>query len=211
MGQKASELDGWALKAEHHQGKFRLGVYENPSYRPAKFDFVDALDPKRAELHEEVGGKAQPCPWNANARVSHGGLGGPPTFPRKRFECPSGLPYFVGVTVIDDANYRARRCLWAHPIPNGVLSLRYRGVPVGTDLRVWAGMPFVPVRDLNGPPARIAVRINGRQVGTVNVELAQDWRLSELKVPSSESADVEFRVSAVQSHGRQLCFYADTW
>ena len=123
LGQRAGELAGWHEVGREAQGGFVVRRLENPAPEPSQLDFVDALSKARAEVW--MPGPTR-CQWRPNAPVVAGGLGGHPTFPRQRFQCRGGSFFNVGVTVIADEVFRARRCLWAHPPRRGELHIRYR-------------------------------------------------------------------------------------
>src|SRR6185312_11155566 len=102
---------------------------ENPAPRKVIYDFVDHARPGDADVRNTDPEAA--CPWNANAQIVAGGLGGHPTFPKERFECPIGVFFNVGVTVIADEEFRPRRCLWSHPPLRGEIVTRFHDVPLG--------------------------------------------------------------------------------
>jgi hypothetical protein len=118
----------------------------------------------------------------------------------------------VGSTVIDDPEYRARRCIWAQPGPRGPVVIRFRDVPVGSKIRGHAGMPWLILRDTQGQPVELEVAVGGRSVGTLKHSEQQGWQAFEF--PTGELAgrttDVEFMVRSVDARDRQFCFHADT-
>lgn len=208
LGHRAPELAGWRELERRGHGDFTLRVLENPAPAKIAFSFVDQLGPERATALEG----ARDCRWNAAARIVSGGLGGHPTFPGQRFECPSGLPTFVGVTVIDDEDYRARRCIWAHPSPVGPVTIRFRDVPLGDRVYGYTGMSWVLARDGVGGSVELEVRVGGESVGRAVHPNLGAWQRFEIPLGAraGQSADVELVVRADSAKNRPFCFTADT-
>jgi hypothetical protein len=208
LGQRAPELAGWRIVEEHEHGKFALRVLINPAPAKVSFDFVDALGPERVGVHEGT----VPCRWNDNARPIAGGLVGNPTFPKRRFECPSGPPHLVAVTVIDDDNYRPRRCVWAPPSTQSPIVLRYRGVPLGDRIRGYVGVPWLLGRDGVSGSVTLEARALGKSLGKVVQRGDSAWALFELPTGhfAGTTTDVEFVVHESHARDRHFCFYADT-
>jgi hypothetical protein len=153
------------------------------------------------------------CAWNPNARAVSGGLGGHPTFPRERFECPAGLFFNVGVTVIADEEFRPRRCLWAHPLQQGELAARFHDVPLGRVIRGHGGMYWMIERERKGAPVTLTVRVDGETIGHFTHHDGDGFRAFELPLgphAGKERAEVEFAVTTSNYQARHFCFEADT-
>jgi len=209
LGEQPAELEGWRVVEERRVAdKFLVRLRENPAPADVRFDFVDALGP--AEVTVTAATRA--CPWREHARRMTGGLHGPMAFPEQRFQCPGGGPYFVGVTVVDDEQYRPRRCIWAHPVRGGTLTIRYRGVPLGRVIRGHGGLSWFLMRDGMGSPIELTVRIDGEMVGAYVHRDEQGWNRFELPTGRHEgtSAEVEFEISSQDPRNRNFCFHADT-
>lgn len=208
MGHRAPELEGWRQVDERRQGDFVLRVLENPKPAKVTFDFVDRIGPETLSVTEG----AMPCPWNQNARAASGGLGGHPTFPAQRFECPSGLPRFVGVTVIDDEDYRPRRCVWAHPSAAGPVTLRFSRVPLGDRIQGYTGMAWVLARDGVGGTVELELRAGGESLGRAIHPDVSAWVPFQISLGrhAGTTADVELVVQTDAAQNRPFCFYADS-
>ena len=211
LGQRSAELERWRELERSRVGPFELRLLENPHVLPVRFSFVDRLEPGRVEVTEIESGQAVDCVWTDRARTRTGGLAGPPAFPRARFRCPGGESYFVGITVIDDQRYRPRRCIWANSRSEAQIRILYRGVPLGTMLRGYSGMPWMMTRDHQGPPIELGLVVDGQLLGSVLCHDGEGWTAFEMAIRGAEGriADVEFRVSAPAGASRQFCFYAD--
>ena len=211
LGQRAPELAEWRAGEGKESGRFRFRVLSNPAPAAVGFDFVERLGPARARVFEQSGATSAACAWSSNARVETGGLPGPPTFPAQRFLCQGGAHYFVGVTIIDDQEYRPRRCIWAHPTPRGPLVIRFEAVPLGAAIRGHAGLPWLIMRDGAGPPVELEVRAGGRSLGTFVHRDQDGW--SGFEFPTGQagtSTEVEFEVRSTSARDRHFCFQADT-
>lgn len=209
MGQRAPELAAWRTVSESKQGRFTLRTLENPSPARVLFAFADHVKPESLAVFEG----SQPCAWNPRAPVSNGSLGGNPTFPAQRFMCPGGEWFFAGVTVIDDDHeYQPRRCIWAHPTPGGPLRLEFQSVPLGSSIRGYGGMPWVPFRDSVGaPPIELEVRVDGVSIGTHVHRDELGW--APFSFPTGragQTAKVQFEVRSSTIKDRHFCFQADS-
>jgi hypothetical protein len=211
IGAASPELSSWKPLSEKRVGKFRIRVLANPNPVTISYDFVDHV--ADATVLDVRGGSEQPCPWNPASRKSAGGLHGDPAFPGMRYQCSGSESHFVGVTVIEDKEWRGRRCLWAMPSPPAVLSIRYHDVPLGRVIRGYGAMPWWTERELHGTPVEMTVLVNGEVAGKYVHRDGDSWKRFEMPIRAGAGtrADVEFRVEAAsRAHERQFCFQADT-
>lgn len=211
LGQHAEELAGWQEVAREQRGQFLVRRLQNPAVARVVFDFVDNLRPPAVDVRgtdPEV-----TCAWNPRARVAAGGLGGHPTFPAQRFECPGGAFFNVGVTVIADEEFRPRRCIWSHPFQRGEIVTRFRDVPLGQVIRGHAGMYWMIERERKGAPVTLTVRVDGEVVGAATHRDGEGWAAFEIPLGAhagAAAAVVEFAVSSADYSHRHYCFEADT-
>lgn len=209
LGQRAPELSGWVEVAAEQHGKFLLRRLENPRYRPVVFDFVEGARPPLAEVMTTEPREA--CRWNEHAKTMSGGLGGNPTFPAQRFECPSGAFFHVGATVIADEEFRPRRCLWSHPPKSGEIVTRFGDVALGETIEGHSGMYWIIERERKGAPVTISVRVDGEEIGQVTHADGDGWARFELPLgrhARKAHASVEFGVSTPSYLHRHFCFEA---
>ncbi|MBI4701963.1 MAG: hypothetical protein HY744_12565 [Deltaproteobacteria bacterium] len=207
LGARDPELALWPEIERAAAGPFLLRRLRNPQPARLRFDFVEGLTPDRVEV--DLAGER--CPFNPRARVLSGGLGGHPTFPPARFECSAGEYFNVGVTVIADELFRARRCLWAHPPRRGELHIRFRGVDLGRVIRGHGGMYWMIERERTGAPVELVVRVGGETVGRYVHRDGDGWQSFELPLGRHEGArgaEVEFAVSSSDYRHRHFCFEA---
>jgi hypothetical protein len=132
-------------------------------------------------------------------------------FPRERFNC-GAEELFVGITILDDQEYRPRRCLWAHPHGQDTLRLGFKGVPIGQKIFGFAGLSYFLLRDGAHGPVKLTARINGEEVGQYLHHDEWGWHGFEFDTSrfAGQTADVELAVSSEDPNDRQFCFYADT-
>lgn len=209
LGQTSSELRGFREISSKQVGPFLLRRLENPNFLPTITDFVDRIALGQADV--AVFETETKCPFNKTARVIAGGLGGHPTFPSARFECPGGVFFNVSETVIADQDFRPRRCMWAHPPNKGDLRIRFSDVSLGKVLRGHGGMYWIIERDKPGVPVLVEVRVDGQEIGRYEHRDGDGW--SQFEMPLGEHADkknatVEFKVSARNNLHRHFCFEA---
>lgn len=211
LGGRSEELARWPISETRSHAGFELRVHENPKPFSPVTRFVDLVEQGRALVYVEDGGQA-PCPWNPRAERNAGGLHGHVAFPARRFECRRNSHYFVGVTVIDDQEYKPRRCIWAHPPEKGVLVVRFSDVDVGPSLRGYAGLSYFLMRDGMGTPVKLEVSLDARSLGVH--EQRDEWGFSGFEMPTHtgtrRAASLEFRISSASPKNRHFCFYAET-
>jgi hypothetical protein len=211
LGERAPELSGWRTVETRREGKFTFRVLENPTPAKVLYNFVDHIDPAAVQVFTEQGSREQPCSWNPHARRDDGGLLGHLAYPERRFQCLLGESYFVGVTIIDDQNYRPRRCIWAHPGAGGPVVLRFSNVPLGKWIYGYGGLSWFLTRDGQGAPVTITVLVNGHSIGSAVHRDLDGWSRFALPTGAAgKTADVEFRVSSQGGADRHFCFYADS-
>lgn len=211
LGERAPELRGFREVERREAGRFLLRRLENPAPARVAYDFVDHLDPAVADVRGTD--PAVACTWNPRAAIAAGGLGGHPTFPAARFECPGGVFFNVGVTVIADEEFRPRRCLWSHPFARGEIVTRFRDVPLGQVIRGHGGMYWMIEREKKGAPVTLTVRVDGEQVGRVVHRDGEGWAPFDFPLGAhagARAATVEFAVSSPSYRDRHFCFEADT-
>jgi hypothetical protein len=190
---------------------FVLRRLKSPAYRPVLYAFTDHVRPDHLSVTEPDGGSEKACPFTERARPTAGGLPGHPTYPRERFRCAGGEPFFVGVTVIDDQAYRPRRCIYAQPPRDGgPLRLRFSGVPLGREIRGYGGRPYLIFRDGVGAPVSVAAYVDGHKVGeSIHPDEAGFSPFRFELGARSGLAEVVFEVTAAEPRYRQFCFTAE--
>lgn len=209
LGERA-KLEGWQEVWHRQVGDFRLRGLTNPKAERVSLDFVDALSPKRVRVRTLRRGTSRACRYGTH-KVKNGDLHGHPTFPRNRFACAGGDWHFVGVTVIEDQHYQPRRCLWAHPGNDEVLSIEYQAVSIGQRVRGYGGLPYFRERESHGAPVEMEVYVGGEKIGAYLHRDGEGWSPFDFDTRgrASEVLPVEFRVTSKRAAHREFCFQAD--
>jgi hypothetical protein len=210
LGRRDAALADWRELAREVHGPFVLRRLQNPRSRPTVFDFTSALDPKRTRVSRVWSRATAACPWTQTAARA-GGLGGHPTFPSARFQCRGGVMFNVSETVIADQDFRARRCIWAHPPRSGELRITFADVPLGETIVGHGGMYWLIERERAGTPVKLAVRVDGEAVGEYLHRDGDGWSRFEIplgKHAGATAATVEFAVSSDDHRRRHFCFEA---
>jgi len=210
LASRAEETDGWRETARQQEGAFVLRRLENPKYTPVLYRFADHVRPP--ELAVTEGSPPAECAFNDRASVVTGGLHGPVAYPRERYACSGGGAFFVGVTIIDDQNYRPRRCIWAHPTLHGNLALHFANVPLGKRIRGYAGLSYFLFRDGAGTPVELTVRIGDQQLGRHVHHDESGWQGFEFSTGAlaGTKADVDISIESQSPERRDFCFYAES-
>jgi hypothetical protein len=209
LGAEAPALQGWKLEAEREQGRFVFRSWSNPHPMPVLYDFLAHLDASSASVGVLRDTALEPCPYGTG-KVSNGDLGGHPTFPRRRFMCSGAEWSMVGLTVIEDQNYRPRRCMWAHPSPRGTLQIHFDAVPIGASITGYGGLPYLFEREWRGTPIELEALVGGEKVGTAEHRDGEGWKRFEFATAAfaGQTQTVDFRVRSRQARDRQFCFQA---
>ncbi len=210
LGGHSLETEGWREVGREQVGSFVLRRLENPKYAPVLYRFSDHVRPP--ELAVTEGEPPQECGFNERATVLTGGLHGPVAFPRERYGCMGGGAFFVGVTIIDDQNYRPRRCIWAHPALRGGLALHFANVPLGKRIRGYAGLSYFLARDGLGTPVALTVRAGDQELGRSVYHDEAGWQGFEFSTGAlaGSKTDVDISIESESPERRDFCFYAET-
>ncbi len=206
-GRRSERHANWVVTQSRDVGPFALRRLRRPNGVTPITNFVKRFaDADDVTVHAG----AEPCRYNRLARPVAGGLGGHPTFPSQRFECPRLPQIAVGVTVIADERWRPRRCILAHPPPSGELVVRFAQVPLGGRIVGHAGLDWMLERARRGAPISMRVIVDGRELLT-NIHADGDgWARFEASVPNGDHRlhDVAFAIASPGTRARHFCFEA---
>jgi hypothetical protein len=210
LGEEDPEVSAWPVTSEREVEAFTIRRRKNPNHRPVLFDFVERLEPDTVVVSKHKSGET--CPFNAKAKVTNGALDfGHPTFPKERFQCAGAEWNFVGVTVLEDQDWRPRRCLWAHPVSGG-LSVKFSGVKMGRVLEGHSALPYWVERWKKGARVTIEALVDGKSLGRTEHDDGDGFRpfsFSTEEFAGSERS-VEFLVRSKSTSKRDFCFEAVT-
>lgn len=205
LGAEAPELARYRRRDESALGPFRLAIRDNPSFQPLRFDFVNAVETEAVEVYAEAddgSGRAR-CPVVERARAGTGGLHGPVARPARRFECAGGR--VVAASLIDDEQYRPRRCILVDPPRSGRIVLRFGAVPGSRRLLGYAGFSYFLGRDFEGPRAELTLREAGRELGRHRADPSRGWARFDAPRGGEEGA-IEVSVARSDPEPGDFCF-----
>ena len=211
LGQTDPTSATWRETASQVQGRFRISTRANPNWLPLRYSFLEQVDEGALSVTVGTGASAVACPFSDHAGQSAGGLGGDPTAPRRRYQCSDGKYHWVGVTIIDDEHYYARRCIWAPPSQLGPVTLRFEHVTLGRKLVGHAGGPWLMVRDGIGPPITLAASVNQTRVGQAHLRDIDGWVRFEWDTSQfdSMSSEVTLQITGTPRVEQRFCFTLD--
>jgi hypothetical protein len=193
--------------SESTHGAFTLRVLENPRPLRARYRLLEHVKANELTVTVVQGERSAPCEYSEHARVFAGGLHGAVAFPRERFVCPGPPSAFVGITVIDDQDYRPRRCLWAQPPPGGALRLSFSGVPFGSALRGYGGLSYFLFRDSDAPPVELSFAAGETELGRHEHRAASGWHPFRVATAAfaGRTLPLELEVRSAGAEGRDFC------
>lgn len=210
-GARAPEAPVRAPDLREHYGRVLLERYD---FAPTAvtLDLVDALP--RAEVDITERSKTRLCRWQArNTKPVRGGLGHGPAAPAQRFVCdPKRSWLWVGATVLEDLDLRARRCVWQHPVGKQPVGVTYRDVHLGTHMVLHGGLYYRHERDGKGAPVYLRVTVDGREVARFRHSDGDGFARYEVDTlagrPEDAPArgDVRIEVTTDRPHHRSFCW-----
>jgi hypothetical protein len=208
FGHKREELSRWPEVRRDKLGPFTISILNNPNWHAARYQFIDHVESTSLSVSVAHNGIDEVCPFSDSAPMSAGNLGGDPTSPRVRFNCPGGSFHWVGVTIIDDERYGPRRCIWAPPNSVGPIVLRFRQVPLGKKLIGHAGAPWLMVRDGVGPPISLSVAGSRGILGSIAAKDTDGWIRFEWDTRNLENttSDLQLAVVGTAHLEQRFCF-----
>lgn len=213
LGATDPSTERWPIERQLDEGAFRVTLRKNPRYEPALFRLVDAVGRAEARVFRRVQDDEQGCAWKQNLAPRTGGLHGHVSFPSERYVCGRGVDEFVGVTLVDDAEFEPRRCVWIHAPAAGSQWLSLEGVSLGGRIEGYVGSSYFLMRDELDAPVALEIFVDGVSVGSIEYRDAEDWARFSFTKPSGagQRGRLEFRLAvAPGARGRAVCVAAET-
>jgi len=203
LGQSAPGVAAFPVEEERSVGAFRVRRRKNPQFQPLRYDFVSALEDGHARVFAELGDELSECIFSERPRTEAGGLHGHVAYPRRRFQC--GLGRFVGVTLIDDQDYRPRRCILAQPPDGGSIVVRFAEPVSAPRLIAYLGASYFLERDATTPQVELTVSAGAAAPARRSFAGAEGWTRFELSGPP-QPAPVEVRFRRLTRSRADYCF-----
>lgn len=201
------------VRREDLGGGLVATIFENPSPARPTFDFTAAVAAGQADVAWVLPDGRAPCAWRTGIATAAPGLFGHPAMPRDRYVCGRAAWQSVGVTVHDDERHLARRCVWSHPPEGGHVSLVFRDVQLGRELRGHQSIHWTLERDRPGTPVVLSLRVDGVEVGRDVHRDGEGWRPFSLplgELAGRRAREVELRIESERADQRHVCWEADT-
>lgn len=202
LGAQAPELAGFAVERTERIGKFQISLRQNPRPEPTRFDFVAAVDAGQVEIFNDFEGQRTPCAVRQHGRAQTGGLHGHVAYPRARDECRGGL---VAVSVIEDRDYRPRRCVLTQLPDHGAIVLRFDAVPASARFVGFVGFSYFLERDVEADEVELSVTEAGQALGERRAAGARGWSRFDL-ARSGTPGVVEVTVRRLVRSSGDFCF-----
>jgi hypothetical protein len=208
LGARYEPARSWRVVSESVAGRFTLRVLENPAPVHVGYRFSEHVNPRELSVALVAGAEVTPCEYSDHAPVLAGGLHGEVAFPRERFVCRGGASAFVGVTIIDDQDYRPRQCIWAAAPRGTKLRLTFAAVPLGSALRGFGGLSYFLFRDSDASPVTLDLASGGARLGSYVHQDAWGWHAFGFRTDAlgGQSANVELSLHSGPASDRDFCF-----
>jgi hypothetical protein len=203
LGERAAELSDFPIREQQQHGAFNLLLRDSPRFEEPHYDFVSAVETGAAEVWHEVAGERSRCSRVDRQRATTGGLHGPVARPTRGFECSGGR--FVGVTLIEDQQYRPRRCILVDPVRAGHVVLRFAAVPASPRLVGFTGFPYFLSRDVRGKPVELAISESGAELVRQGSEPRHGWQRFDVRRPEP-GGGIEVVVVRHENEPGDFCF-----
>lgn len=203
LGQQAPELAQLPIRERQRSGEFSLVLHDNPGFVPRRFDFVGAVESGEVEVWHALSGQRSACPWRERARGTTGGLHGAAARPSQGFDCAGERA--ASVSLIEDEQYRARRCILVDPPRAGQLVLHFSSVPASARLVGFAGFPYFQSRDDTTRPVELTIAEAGRELGRHAADPRAGWQRFDLPRPAPGGA-VELTLARRAGEPLDFCF-----
>lgn len=203
LGHDAPELGDFPSEPERAIGPFRVRRRRNPQPEPARYDFVTAVADGQAQVYFELDEERANCELVEQAHTVTGGLHGHVAYPRRHYRCPGGQ--LVGVTLIDDEQYRPRRCILAQAPESGSIVLRFEVPRGGARLVGFAGASYFLERDVTAPQVELSASRAQAPPERRTFAGAAGWKRFELAISAVEGP-LELRVRRLSRPRVDYCF-----
>ncbi len=173
---------------------------------PVRFDFAREL--RRAEVSVLRGDDERTCEWRTQRAGRGGALGAGVLAPRDRFVC-KGEGVWIAPVVMEDLELQPRYCVYQPGLGRDRVRVRFRDVPLGDQLVVYAGLYYEHERMRQGGPIELRVSLDGRPATTLVHRDGDGWK--RLALPTARgTGEVGFEVLANDPKRRHFCWSATT-
>ena len=105
---------------------------------------------------------------------------------------------------------QVRRCIWLHPVEDGVKTIRFAPVLIGKQIEYFAGIVDSGMSTPPGSPVYLSVELDGKPAGNFQFQDTDTDFYRVLDTASSSGAEriVTFQVQTANQARRHFCFSA---
>lgn len=197
---------------ERDFGRVRVERWQLPP-STVLYDLVEHVDEGRAAIVED--GQEQSCPLRTQAVLGGVGLDRGPIKPGSIFACDPRRDWlWIGATVFEDSEHRARRCVWQHPAGHDPIRVTLPDVPLGDRIVLYGGLHRDQAFDDHRGTVHVSVSVDGEPVGELNHPAGPGWSRMEARTQSAgarrERGAVTIDVTADDPEWRHFCWSATT-
>jgi hypothetical protein len=182
----------YKLAKKKEFGRLVLYLFELPAPVAVSFDFLASVD--KARVFVQRGSETKECA----------------TWRDRKWVCAQSSWENVGPTILDIAD-NPRRCIWAHPVTNGVVNVEYKGVPLSKKIVGYHGLTTAATRVPEGAQVTLDVLVDGRKLHTSVNKNRKGWNRFEVDTAAMAGTahDVTFQTTTPRDGMRHFCFTAD--
>ena len=194
------------LLSEQKAGRLKVRLWSFPDAPDNIYDFVSAIENGSVAMTDHSGNNPKPCKFKKHAKHMKSGASAVQT---GKFMCnPARSWNHVAREVIADLENKPRLCIWAHPVSNERIRIRFDDVPGGAFIEGHTGLKYEADRETaNKPPVFIDIFASDALVGSAMHEEGGGWTHYKFPVPSDwQGGSVSFEVHSPSDGMQHFCF-----
>lgn len=209
-GEHLDDLAGWKEVERTSVGRITITTLANPSPVTLKDDLLRHSG--KPDMHVSIVDQTgeHECSYGRFG-VQSGNLGFGPAVPSLRYQCGGGA--YVGISIMADLDYRARRCFYAPAQgPNATVKLRFDSVAFGRVIHGHHGLYVEAERDQKGAPIAITFHSGDKSIGKLVHRDGEGWKGFELDTSDldGKTGELVAEITSGSRDRRMYCFEADT-
>jgi hypothetical protein len=207
-GAHDATLADWKKVKEQKTGAVTVTLFENPSYTKVLDDILDLVSADRLSVSRVENGAEQPCAYQHGS--SQGGSTVVPQgllVPAEKFVCQGG---HVGVAVLHGLDHHPHVCIYATPMSNASVKMKFSNVKFGSSLHGHSGIQWLVERTPTPDKVSVAFSAFDRPIGTHHHKVGAGWIGFELPTAEIAGKTGDLVAEIAPSSQRQFCFEATT-
>ncbi len=179
------------LATQKRFGKLDLYLFDLAPPANVGYDFYERVQDARVTVAR--GADRKECTWRD-----------------KKWACAPSSWEYVGQTILD-VDDNPRRCLWAHPVTGGIVTIEYSNVTLSRRIVGNHGLTAAAARVPDGMPVTLEVEIDGREMHRSTNLNKKGWNRFEVDTAAYAGTPhtVTFKITTPRDGMRHYCFTAD--